>query len=433
MAKDGFLTPKAIANRIKAKGLQKLRWYCQMCEKQCRDANGFKCHCESDSHQRMMAVFLSSSDKFLDQFSQDFEKSFLELLKRRFGAQRVSANQVYNEYIADRQHVHMNSTVWETLTEYVKHLGRDGLCVVDETPKGWFIQYIDRAPETLMRKEAEAKKEKMDVDDEERNQRLLEQKILEAHQNMLEQAEEELANPSAPTELLRENEDEKIVFSLQMKGEKKEEDSENSNNAEISIKEDESTPNSDTKPPSTTPYTSTTSSSSSSAPKTFFSKIAVSSVAKTEKPTDSQTDSKKRKMSALEEIKEQQEKAREKANRKDYWLYEGIVVKIMNKKLGEGKYYKEKGVVVEVIDKYVGKIKVIETGDLLKQDQSQLETVIPSLGGKVKIVNGAYRGENATLQSLDIDNFSAQVKILSGRNNGTVISSIAYEDICKIA
>ena len=25
-----FLTPKAIANRIKAKGLQKLRWYCQV-------------------------------------------------------------------------------------------------------------------------------------------------------------------------------------------------------------------------------------------------------------------------------------------------------------------------------------------------------------------------------------------------------------------
>lgn len=35
--KAGPLTPKAISNRIKAKGLQKLRWYCQMCQKQCRD------------------------------------------------------------------------------------------------------------------------------------------------------------------------------------------------------------------------------------------------------------------------------------------------------------------------------------------------------------------------------------------------------------
>lgn len=43
MSKNGgFLTPKAIANRIKAKGLQKLRWYCEMCQKQCRDENGFK-------------------------------------------------------------------------------------------------------------------------------------------------------------------------------------------------------------------------------------------------------------------------------------------------------------------------------------------------------------------------------------------------------
>lgn len=35
--KPGFLTAKAIGNRIKSKGLQKLRWYCQMCQKQCRD------------------------------------------------------------------------------------------------------------------------------------------------------------------------------------------------------------------------------------------------------------------------------------------------------------------------------------------------------------------------------------------------------------
>lgn len=37
MGKADFLSPKAISNRIKSKGLQKLRWYCQMCQKQCRD------------------------------------------------------------------------------------------------------------------------------------------------------------------------------------------------------------------------------------------------------------------------------------------------------------------------------------------------------------------------------------------------------------
>ena len=43
-AKAEFGTPKWISNNMRSKGLQKLRWYCQMCQKQCRDANGFKCH-----------------------------------------------------------------------------------------------------------------------------------------------------------------------------------------------------------------------------------------------------------------------------------------------------------------------------------------------------------------------------------------------------
>lgn len=30
------------ANKMKSKGLQRLRWYCQACERQMRDENGFK-------------------------------------------------------------------------------------------------------------------------------------------------------------------------------------------------------------------------------------------------------------------------------------------------------------------------------------------------------------------------------------------------------
>lgn len=40
----------------------------------------------------------------------------------------------------------MNSTRWLTLTDFVKHLGREGHCKVDETPKGWFIALIQRDP-----------------------------------------------------------------------------------------------------------------------------------------------------------------------------------------------------------------------------------------------------------------------------------------------
>ena len=67
----------------------------------------------------------------------------------RFGTKRVKANGVYQEFIQDKHHQHMNSTRWVTLTEFVKHLGRTGVARVDETEKGWFIAWIDNSPKAL--------------------------------------------------------------------------------------------------------------------------------------------------------------------------------------------------------------------------------------------------------------------------------------------
>jgi hypothetical protein len=44
-------------------------------------------------------------------------------------------NQVWHEYIANRHHLHMNATIWETLTNFIKYLGKTGKAVVDNTPK----------------------------------------------------------------------------------------------------------------------------------------------------------------------------------------------------------------------------------------------------------------------------------------------------------
>ena len=57
---------------------------------------------------------------------------------------RIEAHKVYNEYIQDKQHIHMNATKFLTLSEYVKYLGREGFCTVEESPKGWFIRLIHR-------------------------------------------------------------------------------------------------------------------------------------------------------------------------------------------------------------------------------------------------------------------------------------------------
>lgn len=53
-------------------------------------------------------------------------QGFTVFLSSSAGTKRVHNNIVYNEYISNREHVHMNSTQWETLTDFTKWLGREG-------------------------------------------------------------------------------------------------------------------------------------------------------------------------------------------------------------------------------------------------------------------------------------------------------------------
>jgi DNA/RNA-binding protein KIN17 len=114
-----------------------------------------------------MLVVGEHAGKHITNFSTQFQSEFVALLSRRcasfcyftsvlssdfasrFGTKRVRANQVYQEYISDKSHLHMNSTRWVTLTEFVKHLGRCGIARVDENEKGWFIAWIDSSPKAL--------------------------------------------------------------------------------------------------------------------------------------------------------------------------------------------------------------------------------------------------------------------------------------------
>ena len=113
-------------------------------------------------------LFGENPGRFLHGYSRDFEKSFNDILRRQFNGKRVHANVVYQQYISDKNHVHMNATCWVTLTSYVKHLGRTGKCEIDETDKGWFVTWVHKDPEEELREQKAAKKEKMAKDDEER-------------------------------------------------------------------------------------------------------------------------------------------------------------------------------------------------------------------------------------------------------------------------
>lgn len=431
MGKNEFLTPKAIANRIKAKGLQKLRWYCQMCQKQCRDENGFKCHCMSESHQRQMQVFGHNPERFVDGFSEKFEECFLEHVKRTHRFSRVAATVVYNEYINDRHHVHMNSTEWTTLTDFIKHLGRTGQCKVEETPKGWFMTYIDREPETLLKEGLQKKRERAELADEERHERALEDQIERASK---------MAKPIVEVEeekrLLQRDEGngEKIAFVLP-KGASSNVDSgglkggtgTGGNKASVGgltsggmlsffNDEDETLGKNGNGKERKESHGGKESNDS----KQVNGRGDAFSVGKNGRGT-------------LDDMMYEQERAKERSNRKDYWLCEGIVVKVMSKALQEKGYYKQKGVVQKVVSKYVAEIKMIDSGHVLRIDQQELETVLPQIGGFVRIVNGAYRDSNAKLMGINTEEFSAKVQIEKGAFDGRVLPNVQYEDICKLA
>lgn len=145
-------------------------------------------------------------------------------LSKRFGTKRAKANNVYQEYIQDKQHLHMNSTRWVTLTEFIKHLGRTGVAHVDETEKGWFIAWIDRSPKALEKQEASLKKERATISDEQRERLLIAEQIERAEQEARDKGEGTSAAGAGEEEemkreegLQREEGEKKVVLSLSAK------------------------------------------------------------------------------------------------------------------------------------------------------------------------------------------------------------------------
>ncbi|KAK0163354.1 hypothetical protein PV327_007045 [Microctonus hyperodae] len=412
MGKHEVGTPKYIANKIKAKGLQKLRWYCQMCQKQCRDENGFKCHTMSESHHRQLLLFADNASKYMDQFSREFSQEFLNLLKRQFGTRRVAANRVYQDYIADRNHIHMNATMWLSLTAYVKWLGRTGKCVVDETEKGWFITYIDRDPEALAAEEKKAKKQKMDKDDDERMMDFIVKQV-EKGQNENKIAPEDNATP-----LMRSEDDGPLVINMKLKPK----------------------PSTLMGPP-LTPLKKVDYSQKTIKQEPLESDellISEKDDHQTREPSESRSlhhssrdddsSSKKRKRERRDSNEHEDE-----SRKSEGWLREKLVVKIMTKNLGQ-KYYKAKGVVQHPVleSGFVGKIKIMSPeeveGHLIKIDQEHLETVIPAIGKFVIIVQGKYKGCKATLEKVRIEEYSVDVELVKEKK---YVKRLPYEHICK--
>ena len=341
-----------------------------------------------------MMLVAENPNKYLDYFSEEFLSDFMELLRRRFGTKRVHNNQVYNEYIQFKEHIHMNSTKWVTLTEFTKWLGREGLCHVDETPKGWFISYIDRDAEAIKKQEALKAKEKMDYTDEERNRKFIERQM--ALDTNSSDKKSDSIERSQPSELKRSAD--KITLNLQASSE------------------------------------SPCGSKTDSKP---FSGHLSNPLDSDVNPKKLQVKTKIKPKSALQEIMEEglakkkmkleSEDLEESAIDDDKWLCKGLVVKIITKRLGE-RYYKQKCEVSEMKSDYVAVVRLVNEPDVtVKLDAIHVETVIPKPGNYVKILKGKMKGKMAKLEAIMEEKYCVSVEV-----DGHVLSDIPYENVCKV-
>jgi len=114
----------------------------------------------------------------INEFSKELQHDFLQLLRTSHGTKSVHINHFYQEYIGNKQHIHLNATKWKSLTELAKYLGREGICRVEEIDeKGIHVAWIDTSPEALRRQDAIRKRERLDKGDEEREQRLIREQV----------------------------------------------------------------------------------------------------------------------------------------------------------------------------------------------------------------------------------------------------------------
>ena len=104
-------------------GLGKLKNYCQLCKKQCQDENGYKLHIRSSYHLKMLGQHNENPNSAMGSFSFAFEKEFSDLFRTKYGYNKyVPINRVYNDFIHDKNHTHLNSTHFKSLNGFAAYL-----------------------------------------------------------------------------------------------------------------------------------------------------------------------------------------------------------------------------------------------------------------------------------------------------------------------
>lgn len=219
-----FTSAKYLNKQIKARGLQKLRFYCQVCLKQCRDENGFKSHIKSASHLKNISQVTTDD---IQKYSAKFETDFLTHLRINHGEKPIAANKLYNEFIQDKDHVHMNATHFTSLSKFIQHLSKEGNVKVhnleqfsnsDDIEMGHLlISYVDNSKNNTLQKQQLEDIKKQEITDQEIKNYLLQRQIDAGLSAQPQQDESISMEPQQSTNMWKETQSISIAMPKQVK------------------------------------------------------------------------------------------------------------------------------------------------------------------------------------------------------------------------
>lgn len=105
------------------------------------------------------------------------------------------------------------------------------------------------------------------------------------------------------------------------------------------------------------------------------------------------------------------------------WVIKDIVVKITAK----GPHHGQKGIVSAISGESITLKMLDNDHETPRICAADLETVIPAIGGSVKVLKGAHRGFVGILKDIDVDSYCGSIVLSSGDK-----LSLPYENFCKI-
>jgi len=341
-----------------------------VCNKQCRDENGFKCHILSETHNRQIQLIADNPAKYENQFSHEFERAFMDLMRTCYSSKTVSANRVYKDYISDRNHVHMNATRWATLTAFCNHLAKKGLILIEgpDDNNSVLIKYVDVSPDAVSSRSKENKREKMEEDEQNEEKKLISQQMKMANSVAREQ--------TFDIKPLEKTGNKKITLKM----------SKNDVDAKSGQLKDYTSPFGEPKAKSGSKFLHV---SEKSKVDESDSWIAVNIVVKI----------------ITQKIGQ------------DLYKKKCKIIKIDENIKNTA--------ICQLIEDPTKTIRI---------HQDFLETVIPALGSQILVVNGKYKNCIATVVTSDEERGGCAIEILSderGRNYRKFIEFIDYESICK--